>query len=454
MDAESLEELLQSVETPVDLFRNNDLVEDQYVFPDEYTNVIEEQHAVRESVAFVDQSYHMETLRIEGTDAVEFLSGLAVNSLEKLRTDDPPQAINLLTCNPDGYVIGDTILFYLAPNTFTSVGSPYENNWLRYNAGVDDRDVATTIEYTPFEDDPTPAKFRFQIQGPHAIDVVDRVLDSGDPGVSFFEMTTVEINGVDTYALGHGMAATPGLEIFGPYHAHDEIRESILTAGKEYGIRQLGSKAYKTGKIGSGWFVMSVPAIYEREDFREYREWLGTDTTEAQLSIGGSFVSNEITDYYMTPLERGQNHLVDLDHEFIGRGALEARQKKSQRNRVTLVWNPEDVVDVFASLFDDGEFYKFINLPDTANQWSKTHYDTILKDGQHIGFSKYPGYLSYTRDMLSLASIDPEHSDPGTEVTFIWGEDTEKQSVERHKQREIRATVARAPYVRGGRREM
>jgi vanillate/3-O-methylgallate O-demethylase len=142
---------------------------------------------------------------------------------------------------------------------------------------------------------------------------------------------------------------------------------------------------------------------------------------------------------------------VSFDHEFVGRAALEARMDEPHRERVTFVWNAADVVDVYASLFGPGETKKYVDLPDTANTWSKTHYDRVEVDGDLVGLSKYPGYLAYEREMLSLGTVDPEYSDPGTEVTFVWGDDSGKRRVERHEPTEIRATVAPAPYVTGGR---
>jgi vanillate/3-O-methylgallate O-demethylase len=47
--------------------------------------------------------------------------------------------------------------------------------------------------------------------------------------------------------------------------------------------------------------------------------------------------------------------------------------------------------------------------------------------------------------MLSLCVIDVAHSEPGTEVTVVWGEPGEPQ-------REIRARVAPAPYKPDNRR--
>jgi vanillate/3-O-methylgallate O-demethylase len=453
MVAQTLEEVIQSTENTAEMFRNNDLEWQPYVFRDEYTNWIEEQRAVRESCAVVDQSYHMEILKLEGPETIDLLSKLGVNSFEKIKNGDPPQAINYLTCSPDGYVIGDVIVFYLGENEFTSVGSEWINNWIRYNVEVNDFDVRTEVPYHPF-DDHAPPDFRFQVQGPNALDVMEEVVDHSLPDVSFFEMDTVQINGTNTFALGHGMASTPGLEIFGPHEHHDEVLNRILQAGEPHGIRRMGTKAYKTGKIGSGWFVAAVPAIYDHDDLEGYREWLSADSMEAQLSIGGSFDSDDISDYYMTPIEQGKAHLIDLDHDFIGKEALAEMIDDEPRERVTLVWDSDGVVDIYASLFQDGATQKFINLPDVATQWSVTHYDTVLKDGKIVGLSKYPGYLYYKREMLSLATIDKEYSDPGTEVTFVWGDNTEKQRVERHDQVKVSATVAPAPYVRGGRTDM
>jgi vanillate/3-O-methylgallate O-demethylase len=452
--AQNLQERLSSVDSTVELLRNVDLEFDQYVFPDEYTNWIEEQRAVRESCAVVDQSHHMEECVIEGPEAIDFLERIGVNSFAKIRSGDPPRAINLVLCNPEGYIIGDQILFYLGEHEFSAVGSVWANNWIRYTAETMDYDVETETPYGPYMDDTVPPTYRFQIQGPDALDTMDAVIDGGVPDISFFEMEVVEINGHEAHALGHGMAATPGLEIFGPYEYHEAVLDDVLGAGEAYGIRQLGSKAYKTGKIGSGWLVGPLPAIYESEEMRGYREWLDPDGTEAAFSIGGSFVSEDVRDYYMTPMERGQGHLVSFDHEFVGRAALEAAIEDPQRERVTFVWNTADVIDVYASLFEEGDPAKFIDLPDTANTWSKTHYDRVLKDGETVGLSKYPGYLYYEREMLSLGTIDREYSDVGTEVTFVWGDDSEKRRVERHEPTEIRATVGPTPYVSGGRESL
>ncbi|HEY5430334.1 MAG TPA: hypothetical protein VIK04_14560 [Solirubrobacteraceae bacterium] len=57
--------------------------------------------------------------------------------------------------------------------------------------------------------------------------------------------------------------------------------------------------------------------------------------------------------------------------------------------------------------------------------------------------------------MLTLAVLDAEHAEPGTEVPFVWGEaggGSAKPTVEPHVRTQIRAVVSRVPYVEAVRR--
>jgi glycine cleavage system aminomethyltransferase T len=77
-------------------------------------------------------------------------------------------------------------------------------------------------------------------------------------------------------------------------------------------------------------------------------------------------------------------------------------------------------------------------------------FDRVMKDGKLAGLSTWVGYSSNERKMLTLAMLDPEYAKPGTEVSFVWGEEnggSKKPTVESHKQVEIRAIVCPVPYV-------
>ena len=78
MSHQSLEDVLQSVGSPVQLLRNSQIGPYAFpVVPSEYTNWRDEQRSWRETCALFDQSHHMTDLYIEGPDAVKLLSDLA-----------------------------------------------------------------------------------------------------------------------------------------------------------------------------------------------------------------------------------------------------------------------------------------------------------------------------------------------------------------------------------------
>jgi len=145
--------------------------------------------------------------------------------------------INLCICNPDGYIVGDQILFHLGDDEFSSVGSVWANNWIRYHAETIEHNIETETPYGSYIEDATPPRYRFQVQDLDALDVVKAVLDHSLPDISFFEMDIVEVGGDKAYVLGHAMAATPGVELFGPYAHHDEVLDGILATGERFEIR-------------------------------------------------------------------------------------------------------------------------------------------------------------------------------------------------------------------------
>jgi len=244
------------------------------------------------------------------------------------------------------------------------------------------------------------------------------------------------------------MVGQPGWELFGPWEDGDAVRDAIVQAGQEFGIRQVGSRAYPTTCLESGWIPSPLPAIYVEDEMKAYRQWLTAKSYEAMASLGGSFYSDKITDYYLTPYDLGYGPFVKFDHDFIGRAALEKIAVDQRRKKVTLAWNGEDVARIFGSLFQPGDISKYIDLP-LAN-YATLPFDKVLKDDKMIGVSTYTGYTYNERTMLSLGVVDFAQSEPGTQVTVVWGEEgrgSTKPTVERHTQAKIRATVAAVPYA-------
>ncbi len=454
MSDRSLEDVLRSTANPVSMLRNSQIGAYVYpVVPPEFTNWRDEQRAWRETAVLFDQAHHMAELKIEGRDALKLLSRLAINSFARFAVNT---AKHIVPCSHDGYVISDGIIFRMAEDEFNLVGRAPLVNWVHFHAETGDYDVV-------FERDdrspPRPGKkpvvrrhYRFQIQGPNAPRILEKLNGGPVPDIKFFHMDTITIAGRKVRALRHGMAGVPGLEVWGPYEEGDEIQEAIIEAGKDLGLCQVGARAYATNTLESGWIPSPLPAVYTGDEMAAYREWLPANGYEATGSIGGSFVSDNIEDYYLTPHELGYGFYVKFDHDFIGRQALEKMADKPHRKKVSFEWNAEDVGKVFQSMLEPGgENYKCIDLP--LSNYASASYDKVTMGAKTVGFSMFAGYSYNERAMISLGVVDPDF-DIGDVLTLVWGEEdggTRKTTVEPHKQTEIRVKVSPNPYSRDAR---
>jgi vanillate/3-O-methylgallate O-demethylase len=450
MGKKSLQQLMDESGNVVDLLRSSQVGTYVYpVVPSEFSNWRREQRAWRDTAVLYDQSHHMVNLFVRGADAAKLLSDTGINSLEKFPVN---RAKQFVPTTHSGHVIGDGILFHLDEDEYVFVGRAPVANWLEFQAATGGYNV--DIE----KDDRSPSRpygravtrkyWRFQIQGPNAWPIIEKINGGKVDDVKFFHMDYLNVAGDRVRTLRHGMAGQPGLELWGPYDTYEKVRETILEAGQEFGIEPVGSRAYSSNTLESGWIPSPLCAIYTGEELRPYREWLGADSYEANNALAGSFVSDDIEDYYLNPYELGYGSFVKFDHDFIGRDALEKLDASAQRKKVTLEWNADDVATIFASILDtEGRGYQVFDLPN-ANYGSSNYDKVVDAKGETVGLSLFTGYTANERRALSLATVDRD-LEVGTEVKVVWGEPdggTSKASVEPHDQFEVRAIVSPVPY--------
>jgi vanillate/3-O-methylgallate O-demethylase len=447
----NLQELLDASGNTVELLRDSPIGAYIYpVVPYEFTNWRREQRAWRETAVLFDQSHHMANLFMRGPGAIKLISDTGINSVENFPVN---MAKQFVPCTPAGHVIGDGILFHLAEQEYVWVGRAPVASWLSYQAEKGDYDVEIEKDdrspSRPYGKAVSRAYWRFQIQGPNAWQVIEKLNGGPLEQLKFFRMAEMNLGGRRVRTLRHGMAGAPGLELWGPYESYDEIRGTILEAGREFGMEPCGARAYASNTLESGWIPSPLPAIYTGDQLRGYREWLGADSYEATNALAGSFVSEDIEDYYLNPWELGYGPFVKFDHDFIGRDALSEIDADTQRRKVTLAWDAEDMAKIFASLLEtEGEPYQFFDLP-IAN-YGSSNFDSVLDpDGNLVGYSMFSGYSANEKRALSLATIDPD-VEIGTEVTVVWGEPdggSRKTTVEPHQQIHVRAVVSPVPYA-------
>lgn len=438
----SLQSILDEVGGPVNLLRGSNLGPYTFpVIPPEFTNWRDEVRAWKDGVALLELSYHMTELHLRGRDVVQFLSGLATNKFDPFPVKRGKQ---LVLAGHDGYFIADAILFRESEDFLRVVGAPFASDWIQFNAENSKLDVTATRDDNFSIRSGMRDVFRVQVQGPHALALMRDVTGGKLPEIKFFDIGEFEIAGQTVRALRHGMAGEPGYEIYGPWDVQQTVRDALEKAGEKFGIRKIGALAYSTTAQESGWMPMPLPAIYHGEAMRPYRNWLTNYYLETIGSLGGSFVSEDITDYYVDPVEVGYGSLIDFNHDFIGRDSLRDKVKNPKRKKVTLVWNNDDVLDVMGSaLFAAGG--KYMQLPNPM--YATFQSDAVLKNGTAAGISQWLAYSANAQSIISLSLVDIEQATPGTEVTVLWGEpNTKRRTVDKHDVRAIRARVAPAPY--------
>lgn len=443
IEEQSLQAALDSANSPVDMLQE---AGGRWIWPREvqreYTNWQDELRATREACVLADLSHHQMDQVIKGPDALRLLTRLCTNSFEGFEVGKSKQAV---MCNYNGEFIGDGVLQRIGEEKFVMSGKDPAANWLAYHVDTGEYDASETIYPKSSATTDDPHFFTYQVQGPNALDVMKEVTDGPLPEVPFFNFGEVIIDGHTIRSLRHGMSGEVGFELQGPYEYGEDIKQAILDVGQDYGIRRLGTRAYEPLSVKLGWVTTHVPAIYTSDELRDYREWLPADSYEGKYSIAGSYASDDITDYYLSPVDIGYTHMISFDHEFIGRETLESEVENPRRDRVTLVWDEDDVIDIFASLFDETP-YKIFDLP--RDRWGG-HHDKVLVDDEIVGHSKSFCYSYSDREVISICSIDVEYSEPGTDVTLVWGEapGSKNPLVEPHQQTEIDAMVAPSPYL-------
>jgi len=437
---EPLADAIARVGSAVELLRNAQARPTIFPVTPEFTNWRSEQRAWRESVALLDQSHHMTDLFISGPDALRLLAETGVNSFAGFEVG---RAKQFIAVNHEGYLVGDAILFHLAEDEFDLVGHQMVIDWVQFHGETGDYDVRFTRDGNSIVRAGDPVLYRYELQGPHALALMEKVTGAPVPPTKFFHMADFDVAGVRVRSLRHGMAGQPGFELFGPWADGQRVREAILAAGAEFGLVLVGAKAYSSANLESAWVPSPLPAIFTGEGSADYLRWLPAASAG---SLAGSFTSDDIEDYYLTPYDLGYGRSVAFDHDFIGRPALEKHAENPPRRKVTLVWNADDVAAAQRSLLEPGLPAKYLDFPKA--RYGLYQLDRVLADGADVGVSHDVGYIANEQVFASLASVQTAFAEPGTKVAVVWGEEpnSRKPAVEPHRQMTIRATVHPAPY--------
>jgi len=245
--------------------------------PIQYEGILAEHEAVRTGAGLFDVS-HMGEVDFEGADALAGVAKLVTHDVSKLV---PGKAQYTVTCQDDGGIVDDCIVYQLADNKYRIV----------INAANIDKDIAHfRSALDAFEGDCTmtdrSSEFALlAVQGPKAVALVAELGGASLADVPSFGMGEGNVAGTEVLAARTGYTGEDGFELFVP--AADAVK--VWTALTQGGAKPIGLGARDTLRL------------------------------EARLSLYG----NDI-DLTTNPYEAGLGWVVKLDkpHPFIGQEAL------------------------------------------------------------------------------------------------------------------------------------
>lgn len=272
--------------------------------------------------------------------------------------------------------------------------------------------------------------YLFQVAGPTSLALLEKLTGENLRDLKFMHYLDSEIEGMPVRIARLSMSGNLGYELHGPLEEGPKIYDIVYRAGanEEFKLERLGWKTYRVNHVEGGFPQSSV--TFANPGFEGIPHYV----------VSGSVDPSDVRSRMRTAYEARWHKMARFDHDFVGRAALEAEIADPRRTTVMLRWNPEDIVDTYASMFRPGEEYKMIDFPVAPDNPARAHADHVLKDGKRVGWSSGTTYSYYFREVISMACVDLDVTELGTEVIVQWGDFG-------HRIKEIRATVERFPYL-------
>lgn len=312
----------------------------------------------------------------------------------------------------------------------------YERNKEKYDINIDDIGMLD---------------FNYQCGGPRVLEMLEDACEEDLHDIGFMRFRTAHINGKPVQIMRFGMAGTLAYEVHGNMADSQELYTKVYECGKKYGVERLGWLSYACNHPENGFpqegYHFSTSSI-ENDDFLKWLEEIGLDPEAwpRGANYAGSSGTDDMSKRLRNPVWLNWRNCIKLtNHEFIGKEAIAKELANPTMKTVTLVWNVDDIVAAFRTLFDrNEESCRIFNFPmDQVAKGTNTtlNQDDVLNEADEvIGWSSGRIYSNYSKDMFSVTTLKTEYAELGTEVYVLWGEPGKRQM-------KIRAIVSKFPHL-------
>ena len=314
--------------------------------------VAQECRAVREQVGLLDIS-GFSRYQVTGKDAGAWLDKLMAGRLPA-----PGRAKLAPMLAPQGRLKGDLTLFNWGDGSWWIMGSYYLRQWhMRWFEDHIDAQNDGDVSVRDISD----AVVGFSISGPNSRDVLAALAhqDVSHQALPFMGCAIMDVGLIRARVGRLSVVGELGYEINCHAAEHISLREMLLQAGADHGIREYGYYALNSLRLEKSF------GIWSAEFRQEY-----------------------------TPGMTGMDRWIDFDKaDFIGReAALEEKQNNSATQRlVTLEIDSQDA--------------------------DASGYEPVWNDGERVGFITSGGYGHSIGKSLAMALVRPALAEPGTQLS-------------------------------------
>ena len=368
---------------------------------------------------------------VSGPDAAKLLNYVCVNrDFNKLKISGSRHA---LLCNDKGQLLADGLVTRIDDQVFRTYWLAPVVSFYVDTLGMDVQGRWIFDEYF------------FQIDGPKSLQILEKATKTDLHDIKFADKKVVQIAGTEMTVVRLGMSGCLAYEVHGDMKNADLVFGTILEAGQEFGIKRQGMDTYCKNHTQGGYPNQFIhfwyPWLSSSDEMTQYiKDCPYILDNEKIYNFYGS-ASDDVENAFVTPFDIAWDYLINYDHEFIGKEALQTIAKNPAKQCVTLEWNASDVGEVFASQFMGKGVTPVTDISGVGDEGRGQFFimSKVLLDGKMIGMAAGRIHDFYHQRMISLAFIDKEYATEGKELKVLWGNLNESQM-------EIRATVAPFPY--------
>jgi len=215
-----------------------------YEMPIQYSSIITEHNAVRNSVGVFDVS-HMGEVFVSGSKALDCVQHINVNDASKLT---PGRVQYSAMCYPDGGIVDDLLVYRLAENEFMLVinASNIDKDFQWMN---DNNKLGVTLENRSDE------YSLLAVQGPESKEVLKKLTDADLDNLEYYHFIKAQVAGLNMILSRTGYTGELGYELYftGDERKAEELWEKIFKVGKEFDIQPIGLAARDSLRLEMGF---------------------------------------------------------------------------------------------------------------------------------------------------------------------------------------------------------